>query len=365
MFHQQKVHTIKELVKLKVSNMEKKLDNAFDLINKGISKGVFPGATVAVGTKHGVLRLGAYGNKCYNEENELKIDALFDLASLTKVVATSMLFMKFLEKGRISVYDNVVEYLPNFKDCGKEKVTILELITHTSGLVAFVPLYKRCKDYEDAINYICNEVVLAKTFDVIYSDLNYILLGRILEFIGGKSLDVLCKEEVFGLLNMNKTGFNPRYGDFVPTELQADGKALYGICHDENARFFGGISGHAGLFSNINDMVKLADMLINEGKGFISKASYYRMTTNYTEKLGGNRGWGWCIKGNAISSGGDIISPKAFGHTGFTGTSIWIDPVSEIYIILLTNRVYPTRENNEIIRFRRLFHNAVIAAIAQ
>ncbi|EGD53118.1 beta-lactamase [Thermoanaerobacter ethanolicus JW 200] len=345
-----------------------RLEEAFKMIDKGIENGVFPCAAVAVGDKNGFLKIEISGNKrVVPYKDKLNRTSLFDLASLTKVVATTTLLMLMIEKGLISVYDKVCEYIPSFNEKGKDKITIFQLLTHTSRLPVYIPFYEKCRDYNDAIDYICKEVELRETQEVEYSDLNFILLGKILETVGGGKLDKLCKKEIFDPLDMKNTLFNPQKEDVVPTERDENtGEIICGVCHDENARFFGGISGHAGLFSTIDDLVKFANMLVNYGKVkdeiFLSYTLFKRMITNYTENLGESRGWGWAIKDNT-SAGGDLFTERAFGHTGFTGTSLWVDPEYGIYVILLTNRVHPTRENVKIIRFRRLFHNAVMASL--
>ncbi|MGF7429973.1 serine hydrolase [Thermoanaerobacterium thermosaccharolyticum] len=345
-----------------------KLNEAFNFIDRGIEDGVFPCAAVAVGFKDGYKKVKIAGNKRIIPYKEpLHIDSLFDLASLTKVVATNTLLMRMIEKGLISIYDRVCEYLTDFRHDNKENITIFNLVTHTSGLPAYIQFYKKCSDYESSIKFICDTVKLNKIGNVEYSDLNFILLGKILEKIGVDRLDKLCFKYVFEPLGMEHTLFNPTSGDFVPTERYKDrDEIICGVCHDENARFFGGVSGHAGLFSTLNDMMVFADMLLHEGKHkdsvFISYPTFKRMIKDYTTGLGESRGWGWCIKGDT-PAGGDIFSEKAFGHTGFTGTSIWVDPIFGVYIVLLTNRVHPTRENDKIIRFRRVFHNLVISSI--
>lgn len=345
-----------------------KLNYAFNYLDKGIEDGVFPCAAAAVGFIDGYKKVKIIGNKRIIPYKEpLNKDSLFDLASLTKVVATNTLFVLMLEKGLISVYDKVCEYLPEFKNDDKDKITIFNLVTHTSGLLPYIKFYEICMDYNSSIEYICKNVKLENIGHVIYSDLNFILLGKILEIIGGERLDGLCYKYIFEPLGMKNTSFNPSSDNFVPTEKYKDkDEIICGVCHDGNARFFGGISGHAGLFSNLNDMMIFADMLLHEGKykndAFISYPTFKRMVKDYTTGQGESRGWGWCIKGDT-SAGGDIFSERSFGHTGFTGTSIWIDPSLGVYIILLTNRVHPTRENNKIIRFRRIFHNLVMSSI--
>lgn len=350
-------------------NIER-LEYAFSLIEDGIAKDYFPGAAAAVGHKKGIYKIDHYGNRCLIPKKlSMERDTLFDMASLTKVVATNTLFMIFLEKGLVSVFDKVSQYVEFFKDEKKENITIFNLLTHTSGLPAFGPLYKHCSDFQDAVRFISKEKLIYRPGTrVVYSDYGFILLKYILEKVGQDSLDNLCRKYVFEPLEMNSTCFNPKSSNVAATEIDFEsGKTLIGVCHDENGRFFGGISGHAGLFSNIEDMTKFASMLINEGnyknKQLISRAAFKAMIQNYTEGLEENRALGWSVKGRILSSGGDSISPKAFGHTGFTGTSIWTDLENDVYIILLTNRVHPTRENDNIIRFRRLFHNAVMSAV--
>jgi CubicO group peptidase (beta-lactamase class C family) len=350
-------------------NIEK-LNYAFSLVEQGIVKGYFPGAVAAVGHKGGTYKIEHYGNRCLiSDKLPLERETVFDMASLTKVVATNTLFMIFLDKGLVSVFDRVSQYVEYFKGEERESITLFNLLTHTAGLPAFGPLHKLCKDFEDAVKFISNEKLIYKPGTrVVYSDYGFILLKYILEKIGQDTLDNLCRRYVFEPLDMESTCFNPKCSNIAATEIDAEtGDTLIGICHDENGRYFNGVSGHAGLFSNVDDMTKFASMLINEGsyKGrqLISKATFKAMIQNYTEGLEENRAWGWTVKGKILSSGGDIISPKAFGHTGFTGTSIWTDIENDIYVVLLTNRVHPTRENNSIIRFRRLFHNAVLAAV--
>ena len=346
-----------------------KVDWAFSLVKDAISKKYFPGAQVAVGSKDGMIKMECFGNRCiYPETLSLNKETLFDLASLTKVIATNTLFILFLEKGMISVYDKVDYYLNKFKGKYKEDITIFNLLTHTAGFVPCKPLYRLCNGYEDSIDYICKEELLYKPgTKCLYSDFSYILLGFILEKIGGHRLDVLSRKYIFEPLEMNNTVFNPKASNIAATEVDNEtGKPFIGICHDENGRFFNGISGHAGLFSNITDLCKFSDMLINQGNGFISNAGFLAMTSNHTYGLDENRGYGWCVKGDKNASGaGDIISQDAFGHTGFTGTSLWIDIKNDIYIILLTNRVHPTRDNLNIIRFRRLFSNAILSSVVK
>ncbi|WP_242851303.1 serine hydrolase domain-containing protein [Clostridium sp. DMHC 10] len=199
--------TLKKEVNFMFINMDK-LNKAFELINDGVLKGDFPGAVAAVGNKEGIIKVENFGSRClYPEKLPMSKDTLFDLASLTKVVATNTLFMIFLEKGLISVYDSVDYYLSEFKGTYKENVTIFNLLTHTAGFVPFKPLYELCSNYEDAIGYICwLELDYKPGTRCIYSDFSYILLGYILEKIGGARLNVLCKN-IF--LNLFKWEIQP------------------------------------------------------------------------------------------------------------------------------------------------------------
>lgn len=348
-----------------------RLEYALALLERGVKEGDFPSATAAVGNKDKVYKICQFGKaSLYPKVLGLDRETLYDLASLTKVVGTTMLAMRFLEKGLITLHDRVVEYIPEFKNDEKERITLFHLLTHTSGLPSHLPLYELCSDYEDAIRYISDvELDYLPGTQVRYSDLGFIVLGYVLEQIGGESLDVLCRRYVFMPLGMLHTCFNPTTDNVAATEIdKVSGKVVIGECHDENGRFFGGVSGHAGLFSNIDDMIKFGTVLINggkiDGRTFLSPVTFRTMIKNYTNTLNEDRALGWCVKGDKerISSGGDIISSKAFGHTGFTGTSIWIDIENDIYVILLTNRVHPSRDNNYIVRFRRVFHNCIWAS---
>lgn len=348
-----------------------RLKRALSSVDRAVDRGDFPGATIAIGSRDGVYEIYQYGNaSLYPEKTELNIDTSYDLASLTKVVGTTTLYMKFVEEGLLTFHDRVVDYIPKFRGGEKEDVTLFNILTHTSGLPAHLPLHELCEDYEDAISYIANlDLEYLPGKQVIYSDLGFILLGYILEMIGGSRLDELCNRHIFLPLGMKSTVFNPDMKNVAATEIDSrTGKLIVGKCHDENGRFFDGISGHAGLFSDIEDMVEFANMLINGGRVgkdvFMSPGAFEAMTRNYTWNLEEDRGIGWCVRGTGgrISSSGDLMSSSAFGHTGFTGTSIWIDRARDVYIILLTNRVHPTRKNNAILRFRRSFHNLVLAA---
>lgn len=350
--------------------MNSSIIQSMNLLDKGVENKVFPGAVACIGDKNGIIYKKCVGNReLYPDKRNMEIDTLFDMASLTKVVATTPLAMLLLQQGKLSIYDLVSDYLEDFKY--DEELRVINLLTHTSGFEPFSALYDNCSDYDEAIKYIAGTKRDFKIGEkVLYSDYNYILIKAIIEKITNEPMDISCKKYLFEPLNMRNTCFNPEYSDNIAsTEFdKASGKYLKGIVHDENARYFGGVSGHAGLFSTLEDLSKYCSMYLNDGRlpggeVLLNKCTIDCMTHNYTENLGEGRGLGFCVKGYEKCSGGDLLTPQAFGHTGFTGTSLWIDKNYGIYIILLTNRVHPDRSNNDIIRFRRIFHNAVVASI--
>lgn len=352
-------------------------DRAFELLDRAAVSGAFPGAAAAIGHTGGVYRSGVVGFRCLEPERlPVLPDTLYDLASLTKVVATTTLFMLFQEMGSLSSSDLVSHYAGGFTGGNREHATLLNLLTHTSGMRAHVRLDLICRDCAEAIPYLTSLPPVCNPGErVVYSCPGYILLGNILEKVGDDRLDNLCKRHIFEPLGMHNTRFNPATDNVAATEYEeVGGRPLTGRCHDENARFLKGVAGNAGLFSTIGDLSIFAAMLLNMGKSggrrFLSGASVRAMTRNYTAHLNEDRGLGWCIRGNRISgidgrttSAGDLLSPQAFGHTGFTGTSIWADMESNAFIILLTNRVHPSRSSTALLRFRPLFHNAVAAEL--
>lgn len=302
-------------------------------------------------------------------------DTVYDMASLTKPIATATITMKFIENGRLSLDDTLGSLGLYSSDLLISNVTIRQLITHTSGLTPGFPLYnygKTKKDYLRTIGLMHQHNTLPLSEE--YSDLNFILLAYALEEVSGTTLDVLAKEEIFSLLSMKNTYFNPdvEKEKIAPTEEDPErGMPVWGKVHDENSYYNGGICGHAGLFSNAKDLSIFVKALLN-GK-IIRKETLNLMVTPQNQNVGGMFGLGWMIKVprppvpgpsfgyNAFM--GETVNYGAFGHTGFTGTSICIDPKTGAYAIVLSNRVYPTRENIRILKFRRRFHNFVFSVL--
>jgi len=355
---------------------EKKL-TIRELIDAAVADGAFPCASIIAGTPYEILFEYYTGNRSiYPKTAPLDNNTLFDIASLTKVLATVPLAMMFIDTGRISLADKVTEYLPEFLTNSGREIKLGQLLTHTAGCTPHLPLFDMCCNYEDAISMIAKDGILhTPGAQVLYSDLGFIIMGRVLEITGKDTLDNLFMKYLYQPLDMHNTSFRPLSDNIALTEKDPKtGSYLNGVVHDENAKFFGGVSGHAGLFSNAADISKFAVMLLRYGKAcmkqIISEASVRAMTRNYTYRLGEDRGLGWSLKAERIpgtdsysSAGGDLATPGSYGHTGFTGTSIWLDNTLGVYIICLTNRVHYGRENVKIIRFRRLLHNMFFASL--
>ena len=329
------------------------------LTKQGLDQGAYPCAALAVGIEGKLYLKETYGSCSEN--------TLFDMASLSKILSPTMIAFRFLEEGLLRLHDCVGDFFPN-APADKQRITIMQLMTHTSGIPSHFFLSNYTSDPADAANVILHHPLSQRPgSDPDYSCMGYILLGKILEQIGGTQLDQLAHKFVFQPLGMRQTGYHPT-GDIAPTELDgATGKLLQGIVHDENARFLNGISANAGVFSNLEDMIRFVKMLSRGGRtdnetAYLSPAMLHAALINRTPNSTGEfRGLGFNLMSGAPSFLGDLMSARAYGHTGFTGTSIALDPDTGLWVILLTNRVCPSRENIKLIRLRALIHNAAAA----
>lgn len=329
------------------------------LILQGLEQGAYPCAALAIGIGDQVYRTQTYG-ACTQS-------TLFDMASLTKILSPTMVALQFLEEGLIRLYDTVDDFFPD-APADKKPITILQLMTHTSGIPDHFFISDYTEDPADAVKVIlAHPLAQAPGGDPIYTCMGYILLGKILEQVGGMPLDLLAQKYVFDPLGMAHTGYHPS-GDIAPTERDPEtGKLLQGVVHDENARFLKGISANAGVFSSLEDMVPFMKMLSLGGKTadgtwYLSPATMNAALLNRTPNSKGEyRGLGFNLARSPKNFLGDLMSPRAYGHTGFTGTSIALDPETGLWMVLLTNRVCPTRANVKMIRLRSLAHNAAAA----
>jgi uncharacterized protein YbbC (DUF1343 family)/CubicO group peptidase (beta-lactamase class C family) len=332
---------------------EQRLTDIASLVEAAIQAKQCPGAVVLIGHDSKVVYRQAFGERALiPERRPMTVDTIFDMASLTKVIATTTAVMQLVEQGKILLSDPVGNYWPEFKGNGKELITVRELMTHYSGLRPDLGLKPDWTGYEAAMRMIVAErPIVPPGTRFIYSDINFETLGELVRRVSGEPLDVYCAEHVFKPLGMKDTLFKPPASlreRIAPTQYQhgESGKLLWGEVHDPTAYNMGGVAGHAGLFSTADDLSIFAQMLLNggthNGVRILSPLTVEKMTTPQSppNKMA-LRGLGWDIDSPFASNRGELYDVGSFGHTGFTGTSLWIDPVTKTYLILLTNRVHP------------------------
>lgn len=322
-------------------------------INEAVQSGLIPGAVLVVGHNGEVVYRKAYGWRVLIPQREaMTVDTIFDAASLTKVVATTPSVMKLFEGGKIRLDDPVTKYLPEFQG-GKSDITIRLLMTHFSGLPPDVELEPRWTGYETGIQKALTAKPIAPPgARFIYSDINFLLMGEIVRRVSGETLAQFAQEQIFRPLGMNETEFQPPAslrGRIAATEIDPDtGQPLRGVVHDPTARYMGGIAGHAGVFTTADDLARYAEMLL--GKGTREGVRIFDPLTVQKFTDPGTppdqpvlRGLGWDIDSPYSSNRGELYPIGSFGHTGFTGTSMWMDPATNSFVILLTNVVHPKR----------------------
>lgn len=318
------------------------------VVQEAVLEEKMPGCVVAVGCRDGVRFIKAYGRRALKPfAQAMTLDTVFDLASLTKPIATATSIVILKERGILRLGNPVSAYIPEFGRKGKEGITLLHLLTHTSGLVADNPL----EDYEEG-----RERALDRIYDLapkaepgaefIYSDVGFIVLGEVVRRASGQELNVFAKENIFSPLGMKETGFKidePLAARAAVTE-QREGRWLRGEVHDPRAHMMGGVAGHAGLFSTAADLSRFARALLGQGRldsaRILSERSIMEMTRG-REIPRGLRGLGWDVLSPYSTNRGERFSPFAYGHGGYTGTCLWIDPELDLFVIFLSNRVHP------------------------
>ena len=328
-------------------------------VQDGIATGVYPGAVVVVGRHDTVLVARGYGHFTWSSSSPVPSpdSTLYDLASLTKVVATTPAAMRLFEAGRLHPSDPVQRYLQEFIGAGKDAVTIAHLLTHTSGMRAFLPLNTLAPSADSA-----RRLVLAEPLRwppgqrVEYSDLNALLLAWIVERVSGRSLEEYVQAEVMTPLGMPQTRFRLPRSSWARTAPVGNwrGTPVSGTVHDQNAARLGGAAGHAGLFSTGRDLAQFAQFLLNEGRAHDCRVVLQPSTVLLLRRrVSGNRAFGFELRDTTTANDAGLrLSPAAFGHTGFTGTSLWIDPELDLFVIVLTNRVYAPRASRSITRLK-------------
>jgi serine-type D-Ala-D-Ala carboxypeptidase len=364
--------SLEELLPTDVNRQDRRFSEAFAILKRGIQDRAFPGASVAIVHAGVLVALQGFGRFTYDSSSPRATDnTIYDLASLTKVVATTASAMILYDRGRLPLDARVVDVLPEFAtdDDRRSEVTVRMLLTHTSGLPAYERLFLRFITRDKLLASAMKLPLANKPGSVTeYSDVGFILLGEILSRIAGESLDFFAAREVFRPLQMHETTFRPQatlLPRIPPTENDRDFRngIVQGGVNDENAWVLGGVAGHAGLFAPASDLARFAQCMLAGGCGLIRRETIELFTAQDHTFPGSTRfGLGW-DKPTPPSQAGQHFSPRSFGHLGFTGTSLWIDPEKQLAIVLLTNRTWPDRSSQKIKEVRPMFHDAVVEAI--
>jgi CubicO group peptidase (beta-lactamase class C family) len=326
------------------------------IVRRGITQGIYPGAVVVIGRRDSVLYARGYGHFTWSPRSPVPTpdSTLWDIASITKVMGTTSAAMRLVDRGRLNLDAPVRQYLPRFAGGAKNRVTVRMLLDHTSGLRAYVPFFKLTKSRDTAISLLYSEQLVREPGEKpVYSDLNAILLGLLLEGISGMPLEQLVAREVFEPLELSGAAYHPTGSArrrAVPTAVWR-GQPIAGQVNDPNAALFGGAAGHAGIFSTGMDLARYAQVWLRNGTGprsqWVSPATMRRFLTPGANS--GPRLLGWDTPEQdpkQPSLFGTLISPAAYGHTGFTGTEIWIDPAHDLFLVFLTNGTFNPRSSN-------------------
>lgn len=337
-------------------------------LQKGLAEKAYPCYAAAVGRGNEIFFREFAGNRAsFPEPLPLTENTLFDMASMSKLMGTTMSALRLIEKGKLHLNDKLGDF---FSDChGKESITVHHLMTHTSGIPAHFRMWQMDASPDDAAYTVLSYPLAAPTGEkVIYSCMGYILLGKLLELICGDPLDKIVKKEVLTPLGLRNTHYCPDKSLVcVTTEKAHDGdEYICGRVHDENAHFLGGVSGNAGIFSDLNDVILFSRMLSNHGEGYLERKTFDLAVSDLTLHCpDSSRGLGFQLFRSGTYPGGSNMSPGSYGHTGFTGTSVYVDKDSGVYCILLTNRVHFGRNTDSFFVYRREFYDKVYKDIKE
>jgi uncharacterized protein YbbC (DUF1343 family) len=342
------------------------------LVQAQIRAGKFPGAVVLVGSGDRIVYRKAFGNRATQPTKlPMQVDTIFDLASLTKVVATTTAIMQLVERGQLRLDDPIAHYWPEFAANGKGGITVRQALTHYSGLRPDLPLRSNWSGYQTALAMIAAEQpVRAPGSGYEYSDINFEVLGELVRRSAGQPLDLYCRAHIFEPLGMRDTGFRPtaELHDRIAPTVYWRKKIIWGQVNDPTAFRMGGVAGHAGLFSTADDLALFARMLLNGGgsgnAAILQPASVAQMTSpRAAPDQARQRGFGWDLEAPPGNRNNILVPAGFYGHTGYTGTSLWVDPVTATYVIILTNRVYPD-DGGDVVALRNGIANTVTAALA-
>ncbi|MDT8068347.1 MAG: serine hydrolase [Terriglobia bacterium] len=351
------------------SGQDQRFARAFSILEEAVSSRAFPGAAVSVTHRGEIVALKAVGHFTY-DTNSPKVEpsTIYDIASVTKVVATTTAAVILYDQGSLDLNAKVADFFPEFgTEPGKKRVTVRMLLAHSSGLPAYEKLFERAKSRAEILRLALEMPLAHPPLDrAEYSDIGFIILGEILSKLARQPLDRFCDEQIFKPLRMSFTGYHPREDwrtHIVPTvNNDFRGRIIQGEVHDENAWVMGGISGHAGVFSNVTDLAQFALCMLRLGSPIVKPSTLNLFTRREEMPAGSSRTLGWDTP-SSPSQSGQYFSQRSFGHLGYTGTSLWCDPVRQLSVTLLTNRVWPDRSSQAIKYVRPRFHDAVVEAL--
>jgi len=359
------------------AKQEQQFARAFALLRDAILQRTFPGAALAVTYQGDLIASQGFGQFTYEGNSpEVHADTIFDLASLTKVVATTPIAMLLHERGKLDLDEPLARTMPEFvsmapkhQQSQRAAVTIRMLLAHSSGLPAYERLYEFANTHRDLVHgAMTARLTAAPGTRAEYSDVGFILLGEVLASKAGLPLDLFARQEIFTPLGMSRTRFKPPAewkSEMPPTENDEKfrGRVIQGEVNDENAYVMAGVAGHAGVFASATDLSRFAECMLRGGSPILRHETVKLFTQRESSTLGTTRALGWDTRSRPESSSGRFFSPTAFGHLGFTGTSLWIDPDRKLSVTLLTNRTWPDRASQDIRQLRPAVHDAIVEAL--
>ena len=359
------------MLKPAFSGQDQTFARAFDLLREGIAAQAFPGAVLAVVWRGELVALKALGRFTYDADaTEVAADSIYDLASVTKIVATTATAMVLYERGLLDLDMPARAALPEFAgaDPRRDEVSVRDLLAHTSGLPAYVRLFESCKTREELVRAACRTPLEAAPGErTCYSDIGFIVLGEVLAHLADEALDSFCRREIFGRLGMTETGFNPpaAWKARIPPSEQDRTfrkRVIEGEVNDENAAVMNGVAGHAGVFAAAMDVARFAATILENGGALVRPETLRVFAQKHPAKSGEARALGFDVP-TPPSQAGQYFSPGSLGHLGFTGCSLWTDLERGLAVVLLTNRTWPDRSSKQIQRVRPQVHDAVCEAL--
>lgn len=359
-----------------LDQQESRFSRAFSIICDAIGKHAFPGGALAVTNRGALVASQGFGCFTYEPDSpEIRPDTIFDLASVNKVVATSTMAMILYERGALDLESPIAAIIPEFvslaphsQQGARSNVTVRMLLAHSSGLPAYVKLFETAHTRDELIRAALTTPLTADPGSIVaYSDIGFIILGEALAKLAGAPLDVFAQQEILAPLGMEHTRFNPpsQWKPAIPPtedDRTFRGRVIQGEVNDENASVMEGVAGHAGLFASAIDVARFAECMLRGGAPILKPVTVEVFTRRETTPIGTSRALGWDTPSRPSSSGAHF-SPRSFGHLGFTGTSLWIDPERQLSVTLLTNRTWPDRSSQTIRQIRPNVHDAVVEAL--